>query len=315
MSSENVSEIKDCYSDDIFKYLLSLESNAKVPKDYLQNIQPNVNEKMRAIMIDWLVSVHDRFILRYETLFLTVNVFDRYLSKVTVDRKKLQLVGITAMLIAAKYEEMYPPDVSDYIYICESAYSRNDILNMEQNMLKVIDYSLSNPTCLHFFYVQPIISCDSINCGTAGAVSAVGNTDSIAIDKAVFNTAKYLMELALDMDSLDYLPSQITVSAIHLAYNIIEQQMPQVLLDSALIKSHSLDDIKPCMDHLGYLLTKTNINCSTTKDKDYCIGVKPPNVAQKCAEVLDATRKKFARAKLMQISIHPKVKDYKVQTI
>jgi len=73
--------------------------------------QPDVNEKMRAILIDWLVEVHLKFKLVPETLYLTVSLIDKYLEKVVVNREKLQLVGVTAMLIASKYEEIYAPEV------------------------------------------------------------------------------------------------------------------------------------------------------------------------------------------------------------
>ena len=66
---------------------------------------------MRAILIDWLVEVHLKFKLVPETLYLTVNLIDRYLEKVEVMREKLQLIGVTAMLIASKYEEIYAPEV------------------------------------------------------------------------------------------------------------------------------------------------------------------------------------------------------------
>lgn len=73
--------------------------------------QVDINEKMWAILIDWLVEVHLKFKLVPETLYLTINLIDRYLQSVNVNREKLQLVGVTAMLIASKYEEIYAPEV------------------------------------------------------------------------------------------------------------------------------------------------------------------------------------------------------------
>jgi len=83
--------------------------------------QSDINEKMRSILIDWLVEVHLKFKLFPETLFLTVNVIDKYLSLVDVHRTKLQLVGVSSMLIACKYEEIYPPEVRDFVYITDKA--------------------------------------------------------------------------------------------------------------------------------------------------------------------------------------------------
>lgn len=78
--------------------------------DYIDS-QPEINEKMRAILIDWLIEVHHKFELNPETLYLTINIVDRYLTVETSSRRELQLLGISAMLIASKYEEIWAPEV------------------------------------------------------------------------------------------------------------------------------------------------------------------------------------------------------------
>ena len=80
------------------------------PHDYMDS-QPEINDKMRAILVDWLIDVHRKFELSPETLFLTINIIDRFLAVKTVPRRELQLVGISAMLMASKYEEIWPPEV------------------------------------------------------------------------------------------------------------------------------------------------------------------------------------------------------------
>lgn len=90
---------------------------------------------MRAILLDWLIDVHIKFKLVPETLFLAANLIDRYLEKVSVSRQKLQLLGVSAMLIASKYEEIYPPEVKDFVYVTDKAYSKADILEMEGKIL------------------------------------------------------------------------------------------------------------------------------------------------------------------------------------
>ena len=86
--------------------------------------QKEINDKMRAILVDWLIEVHSKFKLQKETLFLTINIIDRFLEKTIVSKSKLQLVGVTALLIASKYEEIYPPEVKDFVYITDRAYSK-----------------------------------------------------------------------------------------------------------------------------------------------------------------------------------------------
>lgn len=73
--------------------------------------QLDINSKMRAILVDWLIEVHKKFELMPESLYLTVNIVDRFLSLKTVSRRELQLVGISSMLIACKYEEIWAPEV------------------------------------------------------------------------------------------------------------------------------------------------------------------------------------------------------------
>jgi len=79
---------------------------------------------MRSILIDWLVDVHLKFKLLPETLFITVNIIDRFLEKQRVSKSRLQLVGVTALFVASKYEEIYPPELKDFVYITDRAYSK-----------------------------------------------------------------------------------------------------------------------------------------------------------------------------------------------
>ena len=94
------------------------QGNYSVSPNYMTQ-QADINERMRSILVDWLVDVHLKFKLRVETLFLTEHIIDRYLVKEQTTRNKLQLVGCTAMLVAAKYEEIYAPEVRDFVYISD----------------------------------------------------------------------------------------------------------------------------------------------------------------------------------------------------
>lgn len=105
---------------------------------------------MRAILIDWLVDVHLKFKLLPESLFLTINLIDRYLSRERVGKEKLQLVGVTCMLIASKYEEIYAPIVSDFVYITDNAYSKEEILRMERKIISTLNFDLQITSSLRF---------------------------------------------------------------------------------------------------------------------------------------------------------------------
>ncbi|XP_022772112.1 cyclin-B2-3-like [Durio zibethinus] len=133
------------YIDDLFKLYRKAECPGCVPPRYMAQ-QYDINERMRGILIDWLIEVHYKFELMDETLYLTVNLVDRFLAVQQVVRKKLQLVGVTAMLLACKYEEVSVPVVEDLILISDKAYSRKEVLDMEKLMINTLQFNLSLPT-------------------------------------------------------------------------------------------------------------------------------------------------------------------------
>ncbi|XP_047311824.1 G2/mitotic-specific cyclin-2 [Impatiens glandulifera] len=133
------------YVQDLYANYRKMENTSCVSPDYMAQ-QFDINEKMRAILIDWLIEVHHKFDLREETLFLTINLIDRYLAQECVVRKKLQLVGLVALLLACKYEEVSVPVVDDLIFISDKAYTRQEILGMEKLMLNALQFNMSVPT-------------------------------------------------------------------------------------------------------------------------------------------------------------------------
>ncbi|KAK4489906.1 hypothetical protein RD792_000554 [Penstemon davidsonii] len=133
------------YIDDIYAYYKRRENSSCVPPNYMAN-QFDINERMRAILIDWLIEVHYKFELMDETLYLTVNLIDRFLAVQSVVRKKLQLVGVTALLLACKYEEVSVPVVEDLILISDKAYTRKEVLDMEKLMVNTLQFNMSVPT-------------------------------------------------------------------------------------------------------------------------------------------------------------------------
>ncbi|XP_078446270.1 cyclin-B2-2-like isoform X3 [Wolffia australiana] len=146
--AENPLAVVD-YVRDIYDFYKESEASSGVSPNYMAN-QADINEKMRAILIDWLIEVHHKFDLLDETLFLMVNIIDRFLAKQSVVRKKLQLVGVTAMLLACKYEEVSVPVVEDLVVICDRAYSRSEILDMERLMANTLQFNMSVPTSYVF---------------------------------------------------------------------------------------------------------------------------------------------------------------------
>ena len=138
------------YLEEIYEYLKSIDSNNLPLENYMETVQNDITEKMRSILLDWLVEVHLKFKLLPETFYLTVNIIDRYLSKQSINRKYLQLLGVTAMFIACKYEEIYSPEIKDFIYMTDNAYTREQMIKMEFDVLKELEFNITNPSPLRF---------------------------------------------------------------------------------------------------------------------------------------------------------------------
>ncbi|KAJ4946716.1 hypothetical protein JOQ06_008762 [Pogonophryne albipinna] len=220
------------YVKDIYSYLHVLEQ--AVRPDYMQHYE--ITERMRALLVDWLVQVHSRFQLLQETLYLTVAVMDRFLQVQPVSRRKLQLVGVTAMLVACKYEEMYAPEVGDFAYITDNAFTKAQILVMEQLILRALNFELGRPLPLHFLR----------------RASKVSNSD---VERHTL--AKYLMELTLlDYNMVHYRPSEIAAASLALSQLLLvalpwpPQQQHYSTYDAA--------HLKPIMQHIAKNIVMVN---------------------------------------------------------
>eukprot|EP00826_Nyctotherus_ovalis_P005139 TRINITY_DN11152_c0_g2_i3.p1 TRINITY_DN11152_c0_g2~~TRINITY_DN11152_c0_g2_i3.p1 ORF type:complete len:376 (-),score=87.78 TRINITY_DN11152_c0_g2_i3:19-1146(-) len=158
---------QDCneYVPEIAAYTRSIEGKFKIDPLYM-NTQKDINNTMRSILIDWLVDVNIRFKLLPETLFLTVNIIDRYLQSQQVKKHLLQLVGVTAAFIASKYEEIYPPEIKDFVYITDYAYTKDEILLMEQKVLKTLEFNLNIPSSNRFlqYFAKTMKSSKKVSC-------------------------------------------------------------------------------------------------------------------------------------------------------
>jgi hypothetical protein len=131
------------YLNELYSNLLQDEKDIFYkPKMGYMNIQNDINEQMRAILIDWLVEVHYRFRLKSETLFQTVVIIDTYLSILPIVRARLQLLGIAALLISCKSQEIYYPQLNELIDITDGAYIKEELIEMESYVLKVLNFNI-----------------------------------------------------------------------------------------------------------------------------------------------------------------------------
>jgi hypothetical protein len=195
--------------------------------------QNEINAKMRAILVDWLVEVHMKYRLRPETLFLTVNLIDRYLSQTLVVRKRLQIVGVVAMFIAAKFEEIQPPEVADFAYITDNAYTKNDILQMECDMLTTLGFQICAPTAAHF----------------KDNVHKVNQSEATHRE-----VAHYLTELALpEYRMIRFAPSHLVAAAALLSNELVGRQ-PAWPAHVAQHARYTEDQLRTCVNELRALI-------------------------------------------------------------
>jgi hypothetical protein len=138
------------YVNDIYAYLMRLENIFPIRVNFLED-QMDVTPKMRSVLLDWLNEVHHQFNLEVETYHMAVSIIDRYLQAVPdTPRKYLQLVGVTALFMASKYEEMMPPEISDFVYVTDDTYVKEQILAMEMKVFAALEFNLSKPLPIHF---------------------------------------------------------------------------------------------------------------------------------------------------------------------
>ena len=190
------------YVVEIFDYLKDLEAKTLPNANYMDH-QEDLEWKMRGILVDWLIEVHTRFHLLPETLFLTVNIIDRFLSAKVVQLDRLQLVGVTAMFIASKYEEVLSPHVANFRHVADDGFTEQEILSAERYVLSALNYDLSYPNPMNF-------------------LRRISKADSYDIQTRTLG--KYLMEISLVDDRfMCYPPSQIAAGAMYLARMILER--------------------------------------------------------------------------------------------
>ena len=185
------------YTHQLQAFIRSEEVKCTPASGYIPGTQPHLTSQMRSILVDWLVEVAEEYKLHDATLFLGVNLVDRCLACFEVTRSKLQLVGCGCMLVAAKFEEIYAPNVEDFVYISDNTYTRPEILAMESKVTETLLYKIRGVTPHSF----------------VGRFLKAANSS-----KKETSFVKFLLELAMQEYSLvTTRPSVIAAAALYLA--------------------------------------------------------------------------------------------------
>ncbi|KAK8992809.1 hypothetical protein V6N11_048879 [Hibiscus sabdariffa] len=196
------------YAPEIYNNLRVAELVRRPYPNFMETIQQDITQSMRAILVDWLVEVSEEYKLVPDTLYLTVYIIDWFLSQNYIERKRLQLLGITCMLIASKYEEICAPRVEEFCFITDNTYVREEVLEMESQVLKYFGFQLFAPTAKTF--LRRFLR----------AAQASYTTPSLELEYL----ANYLAELTLiDYGFLNFAPSMVAASAVFLARWTLDQ--------------------------------------------------------------------------------------------
>ncbi|KAG0472388.1 hypothetical protein HPP92_016934 [Vanilla planifolia] len=243
------------YALDIYSYLrcMEVEEKRRPLLGYIEKIQTDVNPNMRGILVDWLVEVAEEYKLVSDTLFLTVSYIDRYLSFNAISRQKLQLLGVSAMLIASKYEEISPPHIEDFCYITDNTYTKKQLVDMESDILKFLKFEMGNPTIKTF--LRRFIKVGHEN----------GEYPCLLLEFM----GCYLAELSLlDYRCVQFLPSVIAASAVFLAKFTINQENPPWSKWMQQHTGYKAAELKECIHSIHDLqLSRRGANLVAVREK------------------------------------------------
>jgi len=257
------------YTQDMYAYLRTVEPLSAVKANHL--VGCSINEKMRAVLVDWLVEVQIQFKLLQETLFSTISIVDRFLAVegLSITRSKLQLVGVAAMFLASKVEEVYAPACSDFVYITDHAYTEDAIKQMEMKILQTLKFSLFEPLSIHFLR----------------RYSKAGDVDVLQ-----HSLAKYALELALVEYELVPVPgSKLAASALCLALLLLEPQEKQTSVWGETLvyySGYSKDELMTTVSRLAKTISSSFLKSNKT----------------------EAIRNKYRGAKFMKVADLPELK-------
>jgi len=235
------------YVNDIMSHMRQQEAKHMPDPNYMANMQSasGLAARHRVSLIDWVTEVHRKFkTLRQETLFLAVNIIDRFLSKRQVSKDKLQVVGATCLLIASKMEDMWPPLVRDLVYVASKAFNKQDLKKMERTICNAIRFEIVVPTLAPFL----------ARFNKAAQLDSTGK-----------QLSSYITELAMhDYGNIKYSPSMLAASSVALA-----QRMRGGSYSSALqaTTTYSESALLPCMRDINVLIKAPPAEMKSVKNK------------------------------------------------
>lgn len=190
------------YVNDIYDYMGMLERKYPIHRDFMAN-HTDLKPRMREVLIDWINEVHYQFHLVPETYHMAVALIDRYLQVTKgIPRKSLQLVGITGLFLASKYEEVCPPSIFDFVHVADNAYTDRQVRQMEMSLLQKLNFNMGRPLAIQFLrrYSKAAAATDTIH-----------------------GVAKYFIELISTKYTMAHLrPSMVAAVSVYLTLKLLK---------------------------------------------------------------------------------------------
>ena len=233
------------YSWEITQNLLKAELATLPQPNYLAN-KKEITAQTRAILCDFVISLHEKLHLSSETLYVGMSLFDRVLSAEEIPRSKVQLLGVAALMVAGKYEEVTIPALSEYLEALDGAYTKADLLDMERKILQAVGFSVSSPTVYTFFR----------------------RIESLVVeDQVTMALGQYLLELSVpEYQALQHRPSLLTSACFYLSKRLRSRPAPwPVILQRQF--GYSEEDLKPCLRllYVAYATAERSVLQATRK--------------------------------------------------
>ncbi|XP_045826114.1 G2/mitotic-specific cyclin C13-1-like [Trifolium pratense] len=248
-------EIDEPYVSDIVDYLRTMEMQKKRRPmvGYMENVQTDITSNMRGTLVDWLTEVADEYKLLPETLHLSISYVDRFLSIQPVKRSKFQLLGVSSMLIASKYEEITPPNAVEFCKITDNTYDLKEVLKMESDILNALKFEMGNPNVITFLK------------WFVGIASENQKTSNLQFEYL----CNYLAELSmLDYECIRFLPSLVAASVIFLARFIIQPGVNPWTSSLCECLGYESADLEECVTMLHDLyLSRRAASFKAVRDK------------------------------------------------
>ena len=132
----------------------TLMTNQKTSEIFVESLNPYIDYNSRSLVVDWIIESCNHLKVKDETCLLSVLILDNYIKHehviIQLERFNFKLIAIAAILIASKYEEIYPPDFEDFMKL-DIRFSKEQLIKAESNILCELKYNVCFVTSIQLY--------------------------------------------------------------------------------------------------------------------------------------------------------------------